>query len=35
VLKNDKGVEMRRHAQDKGLEINLALSGVNITLSRK
>jgi hypothetical protein len=33
VLKNDKGVEMRLHAQDKGLEINLAISGVKITLS--
>jgi hypothetical protein len=35
VLKNDKGVEMRLHAQDKGLEINLALSGVKVTLMPK
>lgn len=35
VLKNDKGVEMRLHAEDKGLEINLALSGVNVTLMPK
>lgn len=35
VLKNHKGVELRLHAQDKGLEINLALSGVNITLAPK
>jgi hypothetical protein len=35
VLKNDKGVEMRLHAEDKGLEINLALSGVKVTLMPK
>ena len=34
VLKNDKGVEIRLHAQDKGLEINLAVSGVDITLAK-
>lgn len=34
VLKNTKGVEMRLHAQDKGLELNLAVSGVDITLSK-
>lgn len=34
VLKNSKGVEIRLHAQDKGLEINLAVSGVDITLAK-
>jgi hypothetical protein len=34
VLKNRKGVEMRLHAQDKGLEINLAISGVDLTLDK-
>jgi hypothetical protein len=34
VLKNDKGVEIRMHAQDKGLELNLAVSGVTVTLAK-
>lgn len=34
VLKNSKGVEVRLHAQDKGLELNLAVSGVAITLNK-
>ncbi len=34
VLKNSKGVEVRLHAQDKGLELNLAVSGVDITLDK-
>ena len=34
VLKNNKGVEIRLHAQDKGFEINLAVSGVDITLAK-
>ncbi len=34
VLKNNKGVEIRLHAEDKGLEINLAVSGVDIALAK-
>jgi hypothetical protein len=34
VLKNSKGVEIRLHAQDNGLALNLAVSGVTITLAK-
>jgi hypothetical protein len=34
VLKNGKGVEIRLHAQDRGLELNLAVSGVTVTLAK-
>jgi hypothetical protein len=34
VLRNSKGVEVRLHTQDKGLELNLAVSGVDITLEK-
>jgi hypothetical protein len=32
VLRNSKGVEMRLNTQSEGLELSLAISGVNITL---
>lgn len=32
VLRNTKGVEMRLNTQSEGLELSLAISGVNITL---
>ena len=33
ILKNDKGVEMRIHTRDRGIEVSLAVSGVDVTLS--
>jgi hypothetical protein len=35
VLRNDKGVVVRFHAKDKGLDVNLAASGVDIILEPK
>ena len=35
VLRNDKGVEMHIHTHDRGIEVSLAVSGVDVTLSPK
>lgn len=35
VLRNTKGVEMRLNTQSEGLELSLAISGVNITFDPK